>query len=137
VLHRVCFEHEVLLGIILGFGKDNAALFERKSQIENFLSCASESYMKNPWNMPLSKPDSTSLEEELNAIEAKEGGIIDLEDEALINWTLHLPIGFLVDTTKTDLKQLRAKYKRERIKATRAYDKGDFLETTLRELSIN
>jgi hypothetical protein len=52
-----------------------------------------------------------------------------------MNWTLHFPLGFLVDTTKTDLKKLHAKYKQQRIQATRVYDKGNFLEITLRELT--
>lgn len=139
LLHQVCFEHDLLLGIILGFGRDNAALFEREMQIESFLFpqqfSVPERYMENSLTMLVPQSGFTTLEEELEAIQAKGDGVIDLNDEALINCTLHYPLGFLVDTTKTDLRKLRAKYKQQRIKATRPYDKGDFLETTLRELT--
>ena len=37
ILRQICNKHDLLLGIILGFGKDNAAIFERRMQIETFL----------------------------------------------------------------------------------------------------
>jgi len=138
ILHRVCFKHDMLLGIILGFGKDNAALFARAMQLESFLSPQSficGHYRENPLTRPIPQLGFSSLEEELAAIQAKGDGIFDPNDEALMNWTLHFPLGFLVDTTKTDPKRLYAKYKQQRIIATRAYDKGNFLETTLRALT--
>ncbi len=85
--------------------------------------------------MPVPQSGFKTLEEELMAIQAKEDGIFDPNDEALMNWTLHFPLGFLVDTTKTDPKKLHTKYRQQRVQATRAYDKGNFLETTLRELT--
>ncbi len=138
ILHRVCFQHDVLLGIILGFGKDNAVLFAREMQLESFLfpqSFICGRYRENPLARPTPQPGFSSLEEELTAIQVKGGGIFDPHDETLVNWTLHFPLGFLVDTTKTDPKKLYVKYKQQRIRATRAYDKGNFLEITLRELT--
>jgi hypothetical protein len=141
VLHQVCFEHVLLLGIILGFGKDNAMLFERERELENFLFpqqfFVPRRYIETPLTLLVPQSGFTTLEAELEAIKAKGDGVINPDDESVINWTLHYPLGFLVDTTKTDLRKLRAKCKQQRIKATRAYDKGDFLETTLRELTSN
>lgn len=140
VLHQVCFKHDLLLGIILGFGKDNATLYEREREIENFLFpqrfFVSGYYIENPLIVLVPQSGFTTLEEELAAIQAQGDGVFDPNDEALMNWTLHFPLGFLVNTTKTDPKKLHAKYKQQRIKATRAYDKGNFLETTLRELTL-
>lgn len=139
VLHRVCFKNDLLLGIILGFGRDNAAIFEREMQLENFLfprhSFVAEHYKEIPLARPIPQPGFITLEEELQAIHAKTDGVIDHDDEATVSWALHYPVGYVVDVMKTDLKQLRTKYRHQHIKATRAYDKGNFLETTLQELS--
>lgn len=127
-----------MLGIILGFGKDHATLFERGTEIENFLFSQRlfvSKNIENPLTMPVPQSGFKTLEEEFIAIQAKGDGVFDPNDEALMNWTLHFPLGFLIDTTKTDPKKLHAKYKQQRIKATRAYDKGNFLETTLCELT--
>jgi hypothetical protein len=139
ILHRVCFESDFLLGVILGFGKDNAALFQREREIENFLFpqrlFVSRHDIETSLTTPVPLSGFGTLEEELTAVQAKGDGVFDPNDETLMNWTLHFPLGFLVDTTKTDPKKLCAQYKQQRIQATRAYDKGNFLETTLRELT--
>ncbi len=139
VLQQICHKHDLLLGIILGFGKDNAALFERKNKIEAFLFPQNfyphQPHLEKPFLRPIPCSAFATLEEELNAIETKSDGVIEGFDLPGIEWTLHCPLGFLVDKEKTDLSQLRAQLKQHLIKATLAYQKGNFLQVTLNELS--
>jgi hypothetical protein len=139
ILRQICSKHELLLGIILGFGKENAELFERKKEIDAFLSpqkfYSYEPYLKKPFLRPIPRPGFTTLQEELDAIEIKSDGVIEGVDTPGIEWGLHYPLGFLVDTEKTDLPQLRARLRQDLIKATSAYRKGNFLHVTLNELS--
>jgi hypothetical protein len=141
ILQQICQEHDLLLGIILGFGKENARLFERKMKIAAFLfprKCGCHaSWLRHPFLQPTPSPGFATLEEELEAIELKSDGPIDIENGWGIQWALHFPLGFLVDTTKTDLTKLRAELKQERSKATLAYHKKNFLEVTLQELTRN
>lgn len=136
ILGKICFEHELLLGIILGFGKDNATLFERQSEIISYFSRrvhkGEKSY--NSLMRPIPSLGFKTLEEELEAIAKKEGSIIIPKDGPGVQ-CLHLPLGYLVDTTKTNLKHLRQKYKRQRVEATKAYQRGNFLEVTLKALA--
>jgi hypothetical protein len=125
-----------LLGILLGFGKENAQLFNRKVEITRFLFPRSSHREDNCFPLffkPIPSSGFTSLEEELAAIEAKEGSIIEPESYPKQRWGLHFPLSFLVDITKTDLVQLRAQFKREQKIATHAYRKGKFLEITLQK----
>lgn len=139
ILRQICYKHDLLLGIILGFGKDNAALFERKKEINAFLSphhfYSNGSCFEKPFLRPIPRPGFATLEEELDAIEIKSDGVIEYVDTPGIEWGLHYPLGYLVDIEKTDLAQLRARLKQDLIKATSAYRKGDFLQVTLNELT--
>ena len=138
ILHQICNKYDLLLGIILGFGKDNAALFERKMEIDAFLFpqkfYSREPYLKQPFLRPVPRLGFATLEEELDAIEIKSEGVIEGVDIPGIDWALHLPLGFLVDKEKTDLVQLRTRLKQDLIKATSAYRNGNFLQVTLNEL---
>ena len=110
ILRQICDRHDLLLGIILGFGKDNAALFERKKEINAFLSphqfYSNGPCSEKPFLRPIPRPGFATLEEELDAIEIKSDGVIEYVDTPGIEWGLHYPLGFLVDTEKTDLAEL-------------------------------
>src|SRR6185436_5210246 len=94
-----------------GFGKENAALFERKMQIETFLSPQRFHSLKSRFNQflfrPIPQPGFSTLEEEPKVIEMKSEGTIENVDRPGISWHLHYPLGFLVDAEKTDLSKLR------------------------------
>jgi hypothetical protein len=142
ILRQICYKHDLLLGIILGFGKENSALFERKAEIEAFLFPqkfysyeSSSSRFKTPFLRLIPHSGFLTLKEELDAIEIKSDGVIEGVDGLGIGWNLHYPLGFLVDTEKTDLPQLRARLKQDLIKATAAYHKGNFLHVTLNQIS--
>lgn len=135
-LRQICSESDLLLGIILGFGKDNAALFEKKMKISALLSSdPSVSPIQRPWIGALPLLKHSILKKQLEILEHKSDGVIENPDKPGIEWGFHLPLGFLVDTEKTDLAQLRAQLKQSRIKATQAYRHGEFLHVTLSELS--
>lgn len=138
ILRQICNKHDLLLGIILGFGKDNAALFERKMRIEAALFPPRFYPFTSCFNPPLSRPIPQSgfstLEEELKALEMKLDGTIENVDHPGISWQLHYPLGFLVDTEKTDLHQLRTRLKCILVKASAAYSNGNFLFVTLANL---
>jgi hypothetical protein len=136
ILGEICFKHDLLLGILLGFGKGSASLFAREQEILNFLSPTrkNQSFAAQSLYPLLPSSEFSSLQQELEAICQKGGSIIDPEDEN-IEWALHLPLGFLVDTEEEDLERLRKTFKQQRITATRAYKNGDYLETSLRELA--
>lgn len=138
VLREICNKYDVLLGIILGFGKENAALFERKMQIEAFLfPQKGHSLELNPHRLlsrPVPRSGFSTLEEELNAIEMKSDGVIENVGHPGISWHLHYPLGFLVDTEKTDLHQLRTHLRQSLVKANAAYNNGSFLFVTLANL---
>jgi hypothetical protein len=135
ILRQICNKHDLLLGIILGFGKENAALFERKMRIETFLSPprfhSLTSCFNPPLFRPIPQPGFATLEEELKAMEMKSDGTIENVDHPGISWHLHYPLGFLVDTEKTDLYQLRTHLRRILVKANAAYSDGNFLFVTL------
>jgi hypothetical protein len=138
LLQQVCNKHDLLLGIILGYGKENAALFERKINIEAFLSPKKfypfRSSLNNSFFRPTAREGFITLEEELNVIKMKSDGIIEDLDSPGISWNLHYPLGYLVDPEKTDLNQLRANLKQVLVKSTAAYEKGDFLHVTLKKI---
>ena len=74
------------------------------------------------------------MEEELKAIEMKSDGTIENVDQPGISWHLHYPLGFLVDTEKTNLHKLRTHLRRILVKASAAYSDGNFLFVTLSNL---
>lgn len=138
ILREICNKHNLLLGIILGFGKENAALFERKMRIEACLFPERFHFLKSNLNQllfrPLPRSGFATLEEELKAIEMKSDGVIENVDHLGISWQLHYPLGFLVDTEKTNLRKLRTHLRRVLAKANAAYNKGNFLFVTLANL---
>lgn len=136
ILEQICVNrNDELLGIILGFGKENAAYFDRKWEIKSFLFPRlyrlGKSY--HPLKKPVPRPGYATLEDELKALEAKSGDII-IPEKCFLTFTLHLPLGYDVDATVTDVPGLRKKYKQQQYKATKAYQNGSFLEITLREM---
>lgn len=132
ILQKICSKYDLLLGIILGFGKENAALFERKMKIEQFLFPQKFHSLKLKLLFrPLPHPGFSTLEEELKAIEMKSSGVIENVNQPGISWSLHHPLGFLVDTDKTNLRKLRTRLRRILVKANAAYNNGNFLFVTL------
>lgn len=130
ILHDICFKSDYLFGIILGYGSENAKLFARESEILNFLNRGARNFcLKKP------KPQQgfKSFEEELQAIDLKGKSLIN--PTGGITWMLHFPLSYLVDETHTSVAKLRAKYRKQLKAATQAYEKGNFLESTIYYLS--
>ncbi len=118
--------HTGLVGILFGFGKQNAFLVHRKTEIEKRIS--PERYdpvlLMNLEEMPPSK-GFRSLEEEDRYLEEKLGYISDDDVELL-----PLP-AFLADTTSEETQALAEKYRFQRTIISSILKRDDFLERVI------
>ena len=118
--------HE-LLGILLGFGENNANLFYRRDLLENILSGKHPEYGKSVLMGNLDR-----FQKELDQINNT------LTFMQLPNTYTHLqmvrPLGFLVDNTTMETKKLKVKLQKARDKISAIYSQGNFLEITLEKL---
>lgn len=116
-IREVFQNHHVLLGIALGYGRHNAQLFSRKTQIEE----EQESFPSDGFS---------SLEEEYQHIKDL---LIPCQEEDLWEWgSLILPLpGFIADLKHPETQLLKKQYREQHKKIIETYKKGDFLEITL------
>lgn len=137
ILEKMC-RHDNLLGIILGYGKENAELFEREFQIDSFLFPEQNQFIANsfkPYMILQPSPDFETLNEELTHLRLKGKSIVEPMDHFPIRLMLHRPLSFLVDVTKNDIHLLRAQLQKQHRDSTQVYEKGKFLEVTLQRLA--
>ncbi|HSX03635.1 MAG TPA: hypothetical protein VLG76_02795 [Rhabdochlamydiaceae bacterium] len=118
--------HDGLLGTLLGYGRNNAWLFERKWRLLG--SYANFYFPLKPF---YSKPSAgfTTVEEELCFLQNKLQG---LDNFMPTPFTFIIPIGFMVDREDPETKITRKKFKETQRKMTKIYREGNFLETTLK-----
>lgn len=116
---------EGLYGILLGYGKINSFLFQRRQELN---------LTPTPAPIVLSKlipfQGFTSLKEEIEFIKREFHPIID--DSVLCRFFLPEFIGLPHDTETVELLQ---KYRKVRHQIMKRYAKGNFLEITLRALT--
>ncbi len=118
--------HEVL-GILLGFGENNANLFYRRDLLENILTENDSEYGKAVIMQALDR-----FQNELDQIN-NTLTLIYLPNTCT-NLQMVYPIGFLVDDTTEETKNIKHKFYKARNKISALYSKGDFLEITLERL---
>jgi hypothetical protein len=129
LLKDVLQNHEGLIGILLGFGRNNAQLFFRRSQLSN--DVASQKFSITKHALSPSKGFAT-LDEEKSDIYARIGLFNESEVSDFNPLQLSLP-GFVADNNSAETKQLRTGYTRQYKQILQEYKKGDFLETTLKQ----
>lgn len=117
---------EGLFGTLLGYGRNNSQLFERKF---NILGMHHDLYFS--FNAPNPRPSSgfATTEEELNHLTQK---LKRLDVSYPTPFTFIIPISFMVDRNDPETKIINHQLKKTQKKITALYREGPFLETTLK-----
>lgn len=113
-----------LIGILLGYGKTNAELFQKRSEI-----LMSNPGIKKRRTQPSQSFDS--IDEELNFLNAS---LKSFSNEGKVSlYFMHLP-GFVACHQHEETVQLKQKYIQQRKYITQHYARRKVLETTLEQL---
>ncbi len=122
VFGEVLKGHQGLIGTVLGFGRHNAWLFHQREE--------------NELNTPLLKKRILPLKK-LPIPQAEFSSPLEVfDDRSLLDFNplfMGLP-GFVADPDHEETKQLKIKYERQYREIIHRYQKGDFLEITLKQL---
>lgn len=113
-----------LIGILLGFGKTNAELFQKRSEILGRVDV-----IKKKRTEP--SPGYNSIDQELEALNTT-FQVSNSGRKASLNY-ISLP-GFAKDCNHPETQALMHKYKAQRKYITQCYSNGNILETTLQQL---
>lgn len=129
IIGNVLKNNDALLGILLGFGRHNAQLFSRRTQIEE-----GKEFRRIPLtNKPLTPSHGFStLEEERQHINGVLRRFSECDTCDCNSLCFAWP-GFMVDPNHPETQQLRKEYKKQCEKIIDKYKKGDFLEVTLKQ----
>jgi hypothetical protein len=118
---------EMLWGILLGYGLENASLYARRDRIERFINA--EELPKIPENVP--KPHRfSSIEDEYKFLDSK---LQFFGDHSYSPFIIN-SISFVADLDHPETQFLKKKYHSFRSEISEIYSKGDFLEITLTQL---
>lgn len=125
LLSEVLMDHDGLIGIMLGYGRDNAFLFHQKYQIA---SCADTEQLGSAWT----DEETAIFSKQLESISWMSEHITGshLKDLELIS----LP-GFRADPSSSETQSLRRHYLKTRQAIIDYYKDKDFLEATLKILT--
>jgi hypothetical protein len=119
--------NEALLGILLGFGRYNAQLFARRTEIER---------ESNPRKILLTKKTPSSafstIEEEYRYINETLTGFNQIGTPDLNPILMPMP-GFAADHSHPETQQLKAEYRKQYKRIINKCKNGDFLETILKQ----
>lgn len=128
-------DHEILWGILLGYGAHNAAMYHRRKELSPFFQ------EKNSWEQfnfecafqlpPTPERHFDSTEEEWRFLNNKLQVCGDYGFSLLFIQSPH----FVADLEHKETHVLINNYKVQREKISEIYAKGDFLEITLSQLS--
>ena len=118
--------NEVLVGILYGYGRNNAQLYSHRKVLGDFL-VQTETL---PWKNREGSPDTSSIEEELNAIENKVVPFLPSLQNMSSLPSVFLP-GFMADPDDPETIELVEKYKKQRKCIMEVLSREDFLETIL------
>ena len=113
-----------LIGILLGFGKINAELFQKRNEI-----LGKREAIKKKRTEP--SPGFSSIDQELDALNTTLGASPSKRRSSL-NY-ISLP-SFAMDQHHPETRALMQKYRLQRNYITQCYSKGNVLETTLQRL---
>lgn len=125
VFGDVLKNHQGLIGTLLGFGRDNAWLFQRREEIDPCILKMRFSLKK--LGMQTSNHEINRLNEKLQGFDPRE--VLDFNP-----LFLRLP-GFVADLDTEKTKQLKIKYERQYRRIVSHYRKADFLEATLEQMT--
>lgn len=116
-----------VLGILLGYGDDNAYLFYRRDVIENILTeCIP------PYTLPTAD-ERIRLQKELDEIHRT---LIGVKTDTPIDKLEFIgPLGFIANIHAHDTKRILNKFRMARKKISHEYIKGTVLEVTLVQLT--
>lgn len=129
LLKDVLQNHEGLIGVLLGFGRSNAHLFFRRSQLNN--DVASQRFSITKRTLSPSNGFAT-IGDEMNDISGRLASFDASEVDDFNPILLSLP-QFVADNHSPETKRLKAGYTQQYKKIIQAYKKGDFLEVTLKQ----
>jgi hypothetical protein len=129
--------NEIMKGILLGYGANNAKLFARKMQICNGLrevkhNGVVHTIQRKEISQHIVKPSVSfaSLEDELRFLNEK----TKLAGIPGSNFNFSPRVGFVADHQDPESQKLRRKYRQEKKQIPSIYARGDFLVTTLSKL---
>jgi len=122
-------DHQMLLGILLGYGKHNARLFAERHQISPFVY--RKEFPKVPIKIPTPSEGFPSLQEEFNSYFSVLTLFGDPKYSPLVIHSVH----FVADHKHPETISLQKKYRKMRGEISAIYAKGDFLEITLSKLT--
>lgn len=125
LIKDVLKDNDALLGILLGYGRHNAELFSRRTEIER---------ESNPHIISLTKklpsPGFSTVEEEYRYICEKLTSFNEIGTADLNPILLNMP-GFLADHSDPETQQLKTEYKKQQKTIINKLKIERFLETTL------
>ena len=118
-LYDTVNQHSALEGLLLGFGSHNSWLFYQRDILQN----RNEDFQYVPRRVDLYQNDLDQINEQLE---------YPVHEKCELNF-VSLPC-FLYDSSHQETEEFLAKYKEQRKKFMNKYQKGDFLEETLKKL---
>lgn len=121
--------HQTLLGILLGYGKHNASLFDKRNQISPFVY--KKEFPKIPVKVPTPSKNFSSLQEEFNSYFS----VLTLFGDPGYSPLMIHSVHFVADHKHPETIALKEKYRRLRGEISAIYAKGNFLEITLSKLT--
>jgi hypothetical protein len=119
---EILHQHDCLLGILLGFGKHNSILFEKRENLEKKLNCL---------NFVQSYQEMQSVKNQIDKL----WDILKLRNDYYTSdLAMRNSIAFVADRDHPESKILEAKYKEQEVKISGIYSKDDWFEQTLLRL---
>ncbi len=124
--------HQGLIGTVLGYGRNNAWLFHRREEMASSNGAISP-LLGRPTNFIKKLSKSFSQEE----LEAFNQILQPFDNRGILDFNplyLGLP-GFVADPNSEETKQLKVRYEQQYRQIIHRYQKGDFLEITLQQMT--
>jgi len=132
VFSKLLKESHSAFGILLGYGKENADLFERFCEIKFQASNCHFTLRKTRLTPSLG---FSSLDEELEYVENQLGSFVDDKEITNFPFAFLTPLSFRANLNSPETTKLKKRCLQEHRNIVRLYRKGDFLETTLTQLT--
>lgn len=132
IFGEVLKRHQGIIGTILGFGRHNAWLFHRREEM-TVLSGKMSPLLGKPRNF-VRRVSNAAFQNQLDALDK---ALQSFDDRATPDFNL-LQIGlprFVADPNDPETKRLKIEYEKQYRQIIHRYQKGDFLEITLQQMT--